>query len=69
MHFEEIRVLFRMPEEGIGPIPAEAELSGHGEYVVTGHQLSVPGDWVLEIVARMDEFDEVRTKVTITVNP
>ena len=69
MHFEEIRVLFRMPEEGIGPIPAEAEPSGHGEYVVTGHQLSVPGDWVLEIVARMDEFNEVRTKVTVTVNP
>ncbi len=69
MHFEEIRVLFRMPEEGIGPIPAEAELSGHGEYVVRGHQLSVPGEWVLEIVARMDEFDEVRTKVNVTVNP
>jgi copper transport protein len=69
MHFEEIRVLFRMPDEGIGPIPAEAELSEHGEYVVTGHQLSVPGDWVLEIVARMDEFNEARTKVDITVNP
>jgi copper transport protein len=69
MHFEEIRVLFRMPEEGIGPIQAEAELSGHGEYVVRGHQLSVPGDWVLEIVARMAEFNEARTKVNVTVNP
>jgi copper transport protein len=69
MHFEEIRVLFRMPEEGIGPIPAEAEPSGHGEYVVRGHQLSVPGEWILEIVARTGEFDEERTRVHVTVNP
>jgi len=68
-HFDEIRVLFRMPEEGIGPIPAEAEPSGHGEYVVRGHQLSVPGEWILEIVARTGEFDEERTQVNVTVNP
>jgi copper transport protein len=68
-HFEEIRVLFRMPEEGIGPIPAEATPSGHGECVVRGHQLSVPGEWILEIVARTGEFDEERTRVHVTVNP
>jgi copper transport protein len=68
-HFDEIRVLFRMPEEGIGPIPAEAMPSGHGEYLVRGHQLSVPGEWILEIVARTGEFDEERTRVNVTVNP
>ena len=66
--FQEFGFSARMPEEGIGPIPAEAEPSGHGEYVVRGHQLSVPGEWILEIVARTGEFDEERTRVHVTVN-
>ncbi|HZB04009.1 MAG TPA: copper resistance protein CopC [Actinomycetota bacterium] len=68
-HFEEVRVLFRMPEEGIGPVPGKAEEMAPGEYVVHGHQLSVPGEWMLEIVARSGEFEEERAKVNVTVNP
>jgi hypothetical protein len=40
-----------------------------GQYVVHGHQLSVPGEWMLEIVARSGEFDEERAEVHVTVNP
>jgi copper transport protein len=64
-----VRVLFRMPEEGIGPIVAEAEGSAMGAFVVHGHQLSVPGEWTLEIVARTGEFEEERTTVQVVVNP
>jgi copper transport protein len=67
--FDEVRVLFRMPEEDIGPLEAVAEETGPGEFVVHGHQLSVPGEWTLEIVARIGEFDEERTTVDLTVNP
>jgi copper transport protein len=66
--FDEIRVLFRMPEEDIGPLVATAEAMGPGEYVVHGHQLSVPGEWTLEIVARTGEFDQERTTVDVVVD-
>jgi copper transport protein len=67
-HFDEVRVLFRMPEEDIGPLVATAEAMGPGEYLVHGHQLSVPGEWTLEIVARTGEFDEERTTVDVVVD-
>jgi len=69
MEFEQVRVLFRMPEQGIGPIVAEAEEMSPGTFVVHGHQLSVPGEWTLEIVARTGEFDEERATVQVIVNP
>jgi copper transport protein len=68
-HFDEVQVLFRMPEEDIGPLVATAEEMGPGEYVVHGHQLSVPGEWTLEIVARTGEFDQERTTVDVVVDP
>jgi copper transport protein len=68
-HAEEVRVQFRMPDEGIGPIPAHAEPRGPGVFLVHGHQLSVPGAWELEIVARLDEFTEERATVEVIVNP
>jgi copper transport protein len=67
--FDEVRVLLRMPEEDIGPLVATADETGPGEFVVHGHQLSVPGEWALEVVARTGEFDEVRTTVDVVVNP
>jgi copper transport protein len=69
VHFDAVRVLFRMPEEDIGPLVASAEATGPGEFVVHGHQLSVPGEWTLEIVVRSGEFDEERTTVDVVVNP
>jgi copper transport protein len=66
--FDEVRVLFRMPEEDIGPLVATAEAMGPGEYVVHGHQLSVPGEWRLEIVARTGAFDQERTTVDVVVD-
>ena len=66
--FEGMRALFRMPEEEIGPLPAEAMKHGHGRWRVEGLHLSVPGEWELELVAKVDRFTEVRTRVTFTVN-
>jgi len=65
---KEMKVLFTMPQEDIGPLVAKAETMGHG-FVVSGHQLSVPGDWTLEFVARIDRFDELRAEITVPVNP
>jgi copper transport protein len=67
--FDEVTVQLRMPEEDIGPLVATAEEVGPGEFEVHGHQLSVPGEWALEVVARAGEFDEERTTVDVVVNP
>lgn len=48
---------------------ASAEATGPGEFVVHGHQLSVPGEWTLEVVARTGELDEGRTTVEVAVDP
>ncbi|MGH2679732.1 MAG: copper resistance D family protein, partial [Actinomycetota bacterium] len=67
-HVEDAWVLFRMPSEQIGPLVAEAVFLDHGHHVVQGHQLSVAGEWELEIVLRTGDFQEERTTVRIIVN-
>jgi nitrogen fixation protein FixH len=63
-----MEVLFRMPEEDIGPLEGEGTKLAKGHFVVQGHELSVPGDWQLEIVARLGKFTEERATVGVTVN-
>ena len=63
-----VRVLFRMPADGIGPLVGEGVRLAPGHYVVQGRQLSVAGEWTLEIVARLGRFDEERTTVRVTVH-
>ncbi len=65
---EAMRVLFRMPSEGIGPLVGEGVQLAPGHFVVQGRQLSVGGEWTLEIVARTGRFDEERRTVRVTVN-
>jgi copper transport protein len=65
----QMRVLFRMPSEGIGPLVGSGVRLAPGHFVVQGHQLSVPGEWTLEVVARSSRFEEERTRVAVPVNP
>ena len=65
---EEMRVRFRMPEAGIGPLVGQGTRLGVGHFVVQGRQLSVSGEWELEIVIRLGDFDEERARVTVNVN-
>jgi copper transport protein len=66
---KEVRVLFRMPAEEIGPLVGNGLELGPGHFVVQGHHLSVAGEWTLEIVARMSRFEEDRARTTVLVNP
>jgi copper transport protein len=65
---EEMWVLFRMPDQRIGPLVGEGVRLAPGHYVVQGRQLSVAGRWLLEIVARTGRFDEERARLTVLVN-
>jgi hypothetical protein len=58
-----------MPEQGIGPIEAMAMPISHGAFELHGHQLSVPGSWLLEFVVLVDRFTEHRATAEVNVNP
>jgi copper transport protein len=64
---KEMQALFKMPSQGIGPITAKGRKLAPGHFVVQGHQLSVPGTWSIEVVARTGPFHEDRATFQITV--
>ncbi|MGH2791681.1 MAG: CopD family protein [Actinomycetota bacterium] len=68
VRLKQMEVLFTMPSEDIGPLVGEGKKLAPGHFVVQGNQLSVPGEWSFEIVARLDKFTEERTTVSVTVN-
>ena len=57
-----------MPAEDVGPLVGEGE-ARPGHFVVQGRQLSLAGEWQLEVVLRVGRFDEERLTVTVNVNP
>jgi copper transport protein len=63
-----VKVRFSMPEEDIGPLVGEGRKLAPGHYAVQGRQLSIAGDWRLELVLRTGRFDEHSKKIDITVN-
>lgn len=68
LRIRHMEVLFSLPSEELGPIAAEGRRLAPGHFVVQGNQLSVPGTWKLEVVARSDRFTEQRAVVEIVVN-
>jgi copper transport protein len=64
---KELTVSASLPEHDIAPIGLDARKAGPGHYVVGGAPLSPAGDWELEFVARVSEFDEYRTTFSVPV--
>ena len=64
---KELRFEASLPEKGIEPIRLEATKAGPGHYVVGAAALAPPGDWRLELVARISDFDELRTTYTVPI--
>lgn len=65
---KDMRVLLSQPAEDIGPLRARGRRLAPGHYVVQGRQLSLPGAWKLEVVARTGRFSEARAFITLNVN-
>ena len=51
----------------IAPIKLDATRAGPGHYLVSGATFGVKGDWHLEVVARVSEFDELRKTLVIPI--
>ena len=57
--FDELTVELSLPSADIGPIERVPFVAGPGHYQVDGSDLSIPGDWTIEVIGRVDRFDQV----------
>ena len=64
---KELRIEASQPDRGIEPIKLEGRKAGPGHYVIAGAPLSPPGTWRLELVARVSDFDEYRTRFSVPI--
>ncbi|GAB3811302.1 CopD family protein [Tessaracoccus terricola] len=53
---EEVEVSFRMPEQDLGPVPAEVVAEDDGSWVATVH-LPVAGAWKVQVAARTSKYE------------
>jgi copper transport protein len=64
---KELRVLLRLPDKGIGPIEPKAQKAGPGHYVIPGVDFVPAGDWEVDVVDRVSEFDQYETKLKVPI--
>lgn len=66
---EELSLSFTKPDQDIGPIARVPQDAGPGHWLHTGPELSIPGRWVVGVNVRVSDFEELRTEITVIVNP
>jgi copper transport protein len=64
---EELTVRASLPAKGVAPIELDARKAGPGHYVIGGAPLAPAGDWRLEFVSRLSEFEEQRATFEVPV--
>jgi copper transport protein len=64
---QELTVTAELPEHDIAPIELTARKAGPGHYLISGAPLSPAGDWRLQFISRVSEFDEYRTTFTVPI--
>lgn len=66
---QDVRLRLSKPDEDIGPIERDPLPAGPGHWVLSGRELSLPGEWIIEVVVGIDRFTEETVRVPVTVNP
>jgi hypothetical protein len=56
-----------LPAKGIGPIPMEAMKAGPGHYMIDSATLGAPGNWTLDVVHQVSDFDEYERRLEVEV--
>jgi copper transport protein len=64
---KELTVTATLPSKSIGPLPLTVQDSGPGHYIVQDALLNAPGDWEIDVVLRVSEFDQLEKKIEVGV--
>ena len=64
---EELTVSAELPGKRIAPIELTPTKAGPGHYVISAATFGVGGDWDIEVVARVSDFDEYRAEVEVPI--
>jgi len=64
---KELTAATSLPSRDIAPIELEPRKAGPGHYVIGGAALAPAGDWTLQIVARVSDFDDFRTRFVVSI--
>jgi len=64
---KQLRVLLRLPDQGIGPIEPKPQKAGPGHYVLPAVDFVPGGNWEVDIVDRVSEFDQYESKVNVPI--
>ncbi len=63
----DVEVRFTLPARDFGPLPVPVEPAGPNHWVASGVVLPYAGDWRMEIVAQVSQFDQVRLAATVPI--
>lgn len=66
--FETVLMRLSFPDDQIGPIEREPTFIVPGHYTLTGNELSIPGQWNIEVEARQGEFGQLTASFQVPVN-
>jgi copper transport protein len=64
---DEVTISATLASRGIGPLSFTAKPEGELEWVVSGAQLTIVGDWQLRIEARRGEFEILTQTVSVPI--
>ncbi len=64
---DEVRATLSLPGGEIGDLPVTLRKAGPGHFVADTLPISPAGDWELEVVSRVGDFDEHRVTVEVPV--
>lgn len=64
---KELEVAARLAGKGIGPLAFEARKAGPGHYVVRQADIAPPGDWRLDVSARVSAFDAYTSRLEVPI--
>lgn len=66
---EDVTLELSLPAQDVGPIQRETFVAGPGHWQLNGNELSIAGEWVIDVVVRVDRFSEQTVSVPVVVNP
>ncbi len=64
---KEVTITATLPDKEIGPLPLTVQHAGPGHYIVQNALLNAPGEWAIDVVLRVSEFDQFEKKIEVGI--